>query len=211
MRIELVCCGFNPASIKVSTDAPAAKLTTVNHKIVVESSDEPIRHLTVRRRSMYRSPLCYVNIINPVYFICQIKLHNRDVYFYDDDDLWADIVFDDDLSANVSVRLTKETAQHNDSFGTTYRIDQDNRKKCFTVHRHPMPQMQILRYKRVNILTQLFWSICIAVLGIRQTCVDRENMAVYLVALPLLLIYSGVKMYKYYAAKSIEQTGGKTY
>lgn len=210
MRIELECCGCRPSSFKVSADVPAAKLTTVNHKIVVESSDEPIRCLTIRRRSMYRSPLCYCNIINPVYFAYQMKLHNRDVYFYDDDDLWADIVFDDDLSADVTVRLTKEDTQCNGSLATTYRIDQNERKKQFTVRRHPMPQMQMLRYKRVNILTQLFWSICISVLGIRQICVDRENMAVYLVALSLLLIYSGVKIYKYYASQSIEQADGKT-
>lgn len=207
MRIELECCGLKPISMEVSTNVPKVNLTTLGNKIIIESTNEPISCLTLKRRSMYSSKLCYLNILNPIYYFYQYKLNNRDVYLYDDDYFWMDIVFDNVITSNLTLKLIKQTKQFAES---TYSITQCEHNKCFNIHYHNMPQIQIFRYKVSNILSQLFWSILISFLAIWQLCIDQKNIFLYLSGIAILLLFSSRKIFKYCYSKSKGQFINKT-
>ena len=206
MRIEIECCGFNPASIKAVVDVSSAKSSITKNKIVIESPDQPIKCLTIKRRSIYNSRLCYLNMINPVYYLYQYKLKNDDIYFYDSEFLDADIIFSTLNDTDWKLKLTRERKHINGSSICNYVLTAYNHKKGIRIEYHDMPQIQILRYKRTNIISQSFYAMLISCLAIWQMLVNRKNSLLYLIALIILLVISGVKIFKYYSSKSIKYT-----
>lgn len=207
MRIEIECCGFNPASIKAVVDVSSAKSSITKNKIVIESPNQPIKCLTIKRRSIYNSRLCYLNMINPVYYLYQYKLKNDDIYFYDSEFLDADIIFNTDT--DWKLKLTRERKHINGSSICNYVLTAYNHKKGIRIEYHDMPQIQILRYKRTNIISQLFYAMLISCLAIWQMLVNRKNSLLYLIALIILLVISGVKIFRYYSSKSIKHSSEK--
>lgn len=200
MKIELECCGFSPHALKVFTDI-ATKISILRNKIVIESSNERISHLTIKSRSIYTSRLCYLNIVNPIYYLYQYKLKNDDIYFYDDDFIWADIDIDSNLDSNLKIKLEKCTKHNNGSNFAEYAINALEYKKIRICY-HNMPSKQIYRYKLTNIASQLFYSILIMCLGVLILINNQDDIILYLCALMILLIVSGIKVYKYLSSKS---------
>ena len=202
MKIELDCCGFSPRALKVFTDI-ATKISILKNKVVIESSNERISHLTIKSRSIYNSRLCYLNIINPIHYLYQYKLKNDDIYFYDNDFIWADIDIDNSLDSNLKIKLEKCTKHNNGSNLTEYTIKPLEHKKIRICY-HNMPPKQIYRYKLTNIASQLFFSILIMCLGILILINNQDDIILYLCALIILLIISGIKVYKYLSSKSMK-------
>lgn len=194
------CCGFNPTLIKVVTDV-SAKIAIVRNKIVIEPLNEQVGHFTINNRSIYRSRLCYLNIINPIYYLYQYKLKNDDIYFYDDNFIWVDIDIKDAFNSDLKIKLTKTTKQIKGLTINEYRI---TTTVCEKIHirYHKMPSNQVYRYKLTNIASQLFYSIFILCLAILQLVKKQENSHVYLCALIILFVISAIKIYKYHSSKS---------
>lgn len=209
MKIEIECCGFNPALINVITDVPT-KLSITKHKIVIESSDKIIQTLTIKRRSIYSNRFCYLNIINPIYYLHQYKLKNDNIYFYDDNFLWLDIILNGKLSSDFKFQLTRKTEHISGSSINIYAITTNSNKTAINIKQHKMPQSQVLRYKHTNIMSQLFYSALILFLIVFRLFVDQENILLYLGALIILLVISGVKIFKYYSSKSIKEVFNKS-
>lgn len=205
LKIEIECRGFNPALIKVVTDTKS-KIAILKNKIIIESSNEPIRCITIKSRSIYSSRLCYLNIINPIYYLYQYKLKNDDIYFYDDNFIWTDVVLKDIFDADVKIKLSKNTKQANGSTISEYEINTHGCKNGIRIKHYDMPKNQICRYKRTNIASQLFFAILILYLMIFQLIYDRENFRLYLSALIINFVISGFKIYKYHSSKSKKQS-----
>lgn len=199
MRIEIECCGCRPRAIHIITDAEAT-LSRCGNRIVIESSNERISHFTIKSRSVYNSKLCYLNIINPIYYLYQYKSKNDDVYFYDNGFLWADIDVDNSLHSDLKITLEKCSKSTNDLRYTEYTIKPSEKRLNISFLR--MPLKQIHRYKVTNIASQLLYSMLILCLGILALLRNQDNIALYSCALIILLIVSIVKVYKYLSSRS---------
>lgn len=201
MRVELECCGFNPILLQVVTEEKT-KIVLEKNKIVIESSNEFIGRFTIKSRSIYNSKLCYLNIINPIFYLYQYKLKNDTIFFYDDNFIWMDIILNDTIDDNLKIKLEKITKRIENSTVCTYEITPDVSKKGLQIIDYYTPQKQIYRYKITNIASQLFYFILILTLMILQLVDNQENIISYLSALIILGFFSVIKIYKFYSAKS---------
>ncbi len=200
MIVELECCGFNPALIKVIADVKA-KISICENKILIESSNEHIGCLTIKNKSIYSTKWCYLNIFNPIHYLVQYKLKNDDIYFYDDGFLWVNIDIKNTCPSDLKIKLEKHTVHVNDSNFEKYTINTLARDKIFIRH-HAIPAKQVFRYKMTNVASQLFYSVLIMCLAIILIMKTQEEILLYVCGLVILFVFSGIKIYKYLSSKS---------
>lgn len=171
--------------------------------------------LTVTTKSWYDTPLCYFQVLNPFFYAWHIKFLSCWHLGYDDSFSSTRVSFslkEKQETAHLTTRLcVQEREDINGNMGSSldfYCQKSDNIRKL-KIEKVPMPQELITRFRRVHLLSAIFYGIILDTVFILG-CLNAENIIPLIVAALFCTMFSANMIIKTAQTKSVHENMKKT-
>lgn len=150
--------------------------------------DDGIHNLLLKKSSIYNTLVCYLNVINPIFFIWQLRfLEHRDIVIEKEFAL-IEMKFETRKKREESVvfafseRKDRETAR----FLTCVRM---NKLYNVLITNKKVDYKQVSRYKITNILSSIFHTVLLNILSVISYINNEHSLSVTLLFFTFTLFF----------------------
>jgi len=214
MNLKFECQNINSTQIYCTIDGVPFKCNKAKAGIVAQLTLNPGKHcLIVKKRTLYDTSLCYLNVFNPIFFFYQWKcIFNRDVLAYDESH--AEIKIQIDIKENIDASLVLDCKK-------TYILNSMYSSYSFMCSNYDNIEIEetiklnasiasIKRFKISNILSILFFSILTITLSLIEIILHKSNIGPYVISCCIVLLFSIVFSYKVLNSQSMSSISKKS-
>ena len=162
--------------------------------------------LRLRRRTFFDTPLYYLNIINPLYFIWHSKYLNAQKAGYDEDFSAIEIEFwiDDEQAGRIELSSEKITNIYVGMYHTL-RCEQYSGIKKVNISNPAMDKIKVMRYRLTRVLSVLFYMLIFSILALLGFIEGIISTTETLVFCFLNLCINSINIFCAIAEKSVSQ------
>ncbi|MBR4116730.1 MAG: hypothetical protein IKK65_01450 [Clostridia bacterium] len=160
MYIE--CVNFRSSKIVCKIDNIQVNLTNNHGKCYANLELHKGKHLvTVANRSLFSTPFCYLNIINPVFYICQLRFLEHKTLENHNPFPLTKIIFNITDENNSRIIFNSSTSKDVDNI-KSYGID------IIYIEKDNVDNLQMKRYKITHIFSTLFYMVGLSLLSFME-------------------------------------------
>lgn len=212
MNFKFECFNIKSYQIYCTIDGVPFKCDNTEKGIIAQLKLNLGKHcLTIKRRTLYDTPLCYLNALNIVFLFYQWNCaFNRDLAF---DESHAEIKIQFEIKENVTAAVTFDCKKTYILNSLYYRFSFE----CLNYHnikidkttKINISKKSINRFKATRILSMLLYSITVSLLFLMDIILYRSNIGISLIGFVINLFLTVHFIYKVINSKSINYICGK--
>ncbi len=209
MKLKFTCKNATKHKIICSIDNRKLKCKTINNSAQANVWIDAGTHtLTVTKRIFYDSILCYLNILNPIFYFFQLRFLGRKYLGYDESFASVKLSFSTKNQNDATIELNLDRKEIFDPSGQFYCISKMNtsgiENVCF--QQLSMNKKYINRFKLIRIASALLYMLFFDILCAFEYISGNENFLESLIFCCLISAFSINIVWRTIKIKSVRDT-----
>ena len=162
--------------------------------------------MVIEKCTWFDTPLCYLNIINPLFYLWQIKYSSIGHIGYDESYAALKIHFClKQENSSLSLILNKESID-DCYYVYNFQYVSSNGLKISSIENKSMDLKKILRYKLTYILSNLFYGLFLDLIFLLDVINNKEEVFDNIVFMAIITLFSAISIYRTIKLKSVNRS-----
>ncbi len=207
MNLLLKVNNYNKKRFTCAFDTLRVSIKSISDSVSTEIDLKDGCHtLVVEKCTWFDTPLCYLNIINPLFYLWQIKYSSIGHIGYDESYAALKIHFClKQENSSLSLILNKESID-DCYYVYNFQYVSSNGLKISSIENKSMDLKKILRYKLTYILSNLFYGLFLDLIFLLDVINNKEEVFDNIVFMAIITLFSAISIYRTIKLKSVNRS-----